>query len=170
VDKKMVKLTELSLKDGREVYNMLQEIAKEENGFHNSAKGLSFDEFKTYLKANKKMSEGKDLPEGYVPQTLYWLWVEDKPMGMAKLRHYLTETLREKGGHAAYAVRKSARGKGYGKLILKELIKKAKEKGINELLLTVDDVNTPSRKIIEANGGELDKIKDGECYYWIKNI
>jgi predicted acetyltransferase len=89
---------------------------------------------------------------------------------MAKLRHYLNEHLRERGGHAAYAVRKSERGKGYGKLILKKLINKAAKKDINELLLTVDDVNTASRKVIEANGGQLENIKNGECYYWIKNI
>jgi len=167
---KMVKLTELSLEDDQKVYDMLQDIESEENGFHNSAKGLTFREFKDFLIANKRMSEGMNLKEGYVPQTIYWLWVDDKPVGMAKLRHYLNENLREKGGHAAYAVRKSERGKGYGKFILKELISKAKEMDIEDLLLTVDDVNIPSRKVIEANGGELEKIKDGECYYWIKNI
>lgn len=166
----MAELIELSLEDGKEVYNMLQDIESEKNGFHNSVKGLTFTEFKEYLKANKRMSEGKDLKEGYVPQTIYWLWVDDNPVGMAKLRHYLNENLKEKGGHAAYAVRKSERGKGYGKLILKELITKAKEMDIEELLLTVDDVNIPSRRVIKANSGELEKIKDGECYYWIKNI
>lgn len=164
----MIELRELSINDGEEIYNMLQDIDKEENGFHNEAKGLKYKEFKVYLKANKKMAEGKDLPEEYVPQTLYWLFVEDKPVGMAKLRHYLNESLREKGGHAAYAIRKSKRGQGYGKLVLRELIKKVEEKEIDELLLTCDDDNLASRRVIEANGGKLEKIKDGECYYWIR--
>ncbi len=166
----MAELIELSLEDGKKVYDMLQDIESEENRFHNSAKGLTFAEFKDYLIVNKRMAKGINLKEGYVPQTIYWLWIDDKPVGMAKLRHYLNENLREKGGHAAYAVRKSERGRGYGKLILKELTTKAKEMDIEDLLLTVDDVNITSRKVIEANGGELEKIKDGECYYWIKNI
>ena len=166
----MVKLKELSTEDGKDIYNMLQDIEREENGFHNVAYGMNYEEYKEFLKSNKRMAEGKDLKEGYVPQTIYWLYVDGKPVGIAKLRHYLNEHLRERGGHAAYAVRKSERGKGYGKLILKKLINKAAEKDINELLLTVDDVNTASRKVIEANGGQLENIKNGECYYWIKNI
>lgn len=163
----MIELRELSTNDGEDIYNMLQDIKREENGFHNEAKGLRYQEFEVYLKSNKRMSEGKDLPEGDVPQTLYWLFVEGKPVGLAKLRHYLNESLREKGGHAAYAIRKSERGQGYGKLILRELIKKAKDKGIKELLLTCDNDNLASRRVIEANGGQLEKIKEGECFYWI---
>ncbi len=166
----MVELRELSINDGKNIYNMLQDIKREENGFHNEAKGLKYSEFEVYLKSNKRMAKGKDLPEGYVPQTLYWLFVEENPVGMAKLRHYLNESLREKGGHAAYAIRKSERGQGYGKLILRELIEKAKEKDIRELLLTCDEDNMASRRVIEINGGKLDKIKDGECYYWIKEL
>ena len=166
----MVKLKELSLNDGKKIYDMLQDIEKEKNGFHNEANGLTYEEFQIYLKSNKRMAQGKDLPEGYVPQTIYWFWVEDKVVGMGKLRHYLNDNLRKKGGHAAYAIKEDKRKKGYGKLILKKLIEKAKKKGIKDLLLTVDDVNKPSRKVIEANGGKLEKIIEGECYYWIKNI
>lgn len=164
----MIELRELSTNDGQDIYDMLQDIEREENGFHNVANGLTDKEFEVYLKSNKRMSEGKDLPEDYVPQTLYWLFIEKRPVGMAKLRHYLNEFLRKKGGHAAYAIRKSERGQGYGKLILRELIKKAEDKGIKELLLTCDDDNIASRRVIEANDGELEKIKKGECYYWIK--
>lgn len=163
----MVRLKELSINDGEKIFDMLQDIEKEKNGFHNEANGLTYKEFETYLKSNKRMAEGKDLPEGYVPQTLYWLWVEDKVVGIGKLRHYLNDNLRKKGGHAAYAVRKSERKKGYGKLILRELIKKAKGKGIDRLLLTCDNDNIASRKIIEANNGILEKIVDEECKYWI---
>ena len=163
----MVKLKELSINDGKKIYDMLQDIEKEKNGFHNEANGLTYKEFETYLKSNKRMAEGKDLPEGYVPQTLYWLWIEDKVVGMGKLRHHLNDNLRKKGGHAAYAVRKTKKKKGYGKLILRELIKKAKGKGIDRLLLTCDSDNIASRKIIEANNGILEEIEDEECKYWI---
>lgn len=166
----MVELRELSIDDGQKVYDMLQDIGQEENGFQNKVKGLTYEKFKEYLKTNLDHSKGINLPEDYVPQTIYWAYDQERPVGMAKLRHYLNDKLKKEGGHASYAVRESERKKGYGKVILKELIKKAKAQGLKEILLTCEDDNTASRKIIEANGGKLDKIIDDECLYWIKDI
>ena len=45
----MLELKKLSLDDGLDIYHMLQEIPKEENGLRNEAKGLTFDEYKKWL-------------------------------------------------------------------------------------------------------------------------
>ncbi|WP_208919150.1 GNAT family N-acetyltransferase [Paenibacillus uliginis] len=71
------------------------------------------------------------------------------------------------GGHIGFVIRPSERSKGYGKLLLKELLDKAKEKQISEVLLTCDEDNAASRRIIESNGGRLKDIHDGSCKYWI---
>lgn len=42
----MIELKKLSPDDGMDVYAMLQEIPKEENGLVNSGNGLSFAEYK----------------------------------------------------------------------------------------------------------------------------
>ena len=55
-------------------------------------------------------------------------------------------------------------------MILKELLRKAKEKNITEALLTCNEDNVPSRNIIEANNGELEDIVEGKCLYWIRNL
>ena len=47
----------------------------------------------------------------------------------------------------------SERKKGYGTLILKLALKKAREIGLKKVLLTCSDTNVGSRKIIEACGG-----------------
>ena len=39
---KMYVLKSLSLSDGRDIYEMLQEIGSNENGFHNKVNGMSF--------------------------------------------------------------------------------------------------------------------------------
>jgi predicted acetyltransferase len=39
------------------------------------------------------MSEGINLEPQYVPQTTYWLYIDGKPVGYGKLRHYLNESL-----------------------------------------------------------------------------
>ncbi|WP_230202550.1 GNAT family N-acetyltransferase [Paenibacillus ihumii] len=115
-----------------------------------------------------QISEGIELPEGYVPQTIYWLYVDGKPVAYGKLRHQLNEKLRVYGGHVGYIVRPTERGKGYGKLFLSEMIKQAKKLEIEQLLITCNEDNVPSRKVIESNHGQLESVTDGICRYWIK--
>lgn len=163
-----VELIELSVKDGHDIYDMLKEIGPGENGFMNGAYGLSPEEFPDFLEQNFRNSKGVDLPQGYVPQTVYWLYIDSKPVGMGKLRHYLNDSLRVHGGHIGYCIRPTERGNGYGTMILGALLDKAREKGIDAALLTCNADNIPSRKVIEGNGGTLENITNGECKYWIK--
>jgi len=39
--------------------------------------------------------------------------------------------------------------------------------GITQILVTCDQSNAASRRVIEANGGVLENVLDGECRYWI---
>ncbi|MCL6442157.1 MAG: GNAT family N-acetyltransferase [Alicyclobacillus sp.] len=163
-----IKLRELSQSDGMDIFEMLKEIPPDENGFINGAHTLSFEQFSDYLKRQTDFSKGINLDGKFVPQTTYWLTVDGKLVGMGKLRHYLNDNLRKSGGHIGYAIRPSERGKGYGNIILKELLNKAKEKGILEVLLTCNEDNILSRKVIEANHGLLESVLDGKCRYWVK--
>lgn len=157
-------LKELSLDDGEECHQMLQEIWPWENWFENSWYDMDFDE---YLSKYYNQSKWNNLPEWYVPQTIYWLYIDKNLVWYGKLRHFLTEKLLEEWGHIWYCIRPSERGKGYWNIILKELLKKTKEKNIEKALLTCDPENTPSKKIIELNGGILENIKT-KCRYWIE--
>ncbi len=162
-----VELIELSEKDGADIYELLQSFNENENGFVNPGFGLTIDQFPHFIESKMKESKGIDLREGYVPQTLYWLYVDGKPMGIGKIRDYLTESLKLRGGHIGYGIRSEERGKGYGKILLKALLEMAKEKGIIKALLTCDFNNIGSRKVIEFNNGQLQDEMDGECKYWI---
>ena len=163
-------LRELSLDDGIDVFDMLKEIGPGDNGFENSGYDLDYSEFPAYLKEHFDMSRGIGIDLSiYVPQTRYWLIIDGKPVGLGKLRDYLNDNLKKLGGHIGYCIRPSERGKGYGNLILEELLKKAREKGINEALVTCNEDNIRSRKVIERNGGCLEDIIDGCCRYWIRN-
>ncbi|KUO70185.1 MAG: GCN5 family acetyltransferase [Clostridia bacterium BRH_c25] len=164
----LVELRELSIEDGKEIFDMLKEIGPGENGFMNSAYGVSLDEFPDYLKENEDYSKGINLPPEYVPRTIYWLYIDSKPVGIGKLRHCLNNFLRKHGGHIGYCIRPTARGKGYGTIILYELLRKAKDKAVDEALIVCDEANIQSRKVIEGNSGVLEAINEGECKYWIK--
>lgn len=164
-----IELRQLSLNDGRDIFDMLQDIGFGENGFMNSGYGIKYEEFPAYLQRNYNMAKGIDLKLGLVPQTIYWLMIDGKPVGVGKLRDYLTDALRVIGGHIGYTIAPAERGKGYGKMMLAELLKEANRKDIEDVLLTCNEDNIASRKVIEGNGGILEDIYEGKCRYWISN-
>lgn len=110
----MVSVRQLTRPDGEDdvLYRMMQEIPSEENGFLNGARGLSRDAFAAWVCRHADISQGIGLPTGYVRQTIYWMYVDEYPVGSAKLRHELTDALRVEGGNIGYGIRPSERGKG----------------------------------------------------------
>ena len=163
-----IELRELSLNDGNDILEMLREIGPGENGFVNHGYNMDENEFKHYLSQKMNGARGINLKPGRVPETLYWLLADGYPVGYGKLRHHLNDDLRECGGHIGYCIRPTARGKGYGNIILSELLIKAREKKIPRVLITCKEANIPSKKVIERNGGKLERIEKGLCFYWIK--
>lgn len=161
-------LRECSRYDGIDILEMLREIGPGENGFQNNAYSVRNEEFKDVIYRWIDISRGIGLEPGFVPQTVYWLYADGRPVGIVKLRRYLSDSLRINGGHIGYCIRPSERGKGYGNILLAETLKKATEINIPRALLTCDEDNTPSRQVIENNGGKLECIDKGRCYYWIK--
>jgi predicted acetyltransferase len=116
-------------------------------------------DFLAYVEKEKAKAHGEHLPEGFVPETRYWLVDENECVGEIGIRHMLTEHLLKIGGHIGYSIRPAKRKQGYGKFILKLGLEKAKEMGFEKVLLTCDVTNDGSRKIIEGNGGVLENIE-----------
>ena len=163
----MLELKKLSPEDGADVYELLQQIPGEENGLHNSVSGMSFDEYKAWLKKQYALSRQEGLIDGWkVPTTTFWLYADGVPVGFGKLRHTLTEALRREGGHIGYGIAAPYRGKGYGKALLGLLLEKAREMGIGEALVTVRADNAASRAVALANGGRITEKTDERV--WIR--
>ena len=99
----MLYLQPVSLTDGREFYDMLQRIPPE-NGFLNSAYQMEYSAFPAWLEKKVNMARGIGLEDWMVPASTCWLMADGVPVGMGNLRHYLTDALREAGGHIGYAV------------------------------------------------------------------
>ncbi|MDH5533272.1 MAG: GNAT family N-acetyltransferase [Candidatus Pacebacteria bacterium] len=114
--------------------------------------------FEKYVEDINNEAKGIGLPEGYVPHTVYWLVDDGGYIGRLDIRHELNEFLDKFGGHIGYDIRPTRRRLGFGKLILKLALEKAKELGIKEAVITCDLDNEGSRKIIEANGGQFIEI------------
>ena len=163
-----IEIKKLSCKDGEDIYQMLCEMPAEENGFINGINGKTYEEYEAWLRRCEDTARGIGLKDWMVPQTTYWLYVEGLPVGMGKIRHRLTQQLREEGGHCGYAIRPTQRGKGYGKMLLAQLRVQAKALGISEMLLTIRNANTPSIKVALGNGGVIEKANDVRHYIWVK--
>ena len=160
-------LKKLAINDDVDIYEMLQEIPKDENGFINTVNGMTFEEYKKWLIHSDSMSKGIGLEDWQVPSSSYWLFVDGHPVGKGNIRHFLTDKLRAEGGHIGYAIRPSERNKGYGTVLLKMIIKEAKKMNIGRVLLTVRNSNTNSIKVALNNNGKIEKISEERHYIWI---
>ena len=164
----MLELKKLSLQDGADIYQMLQEIPREENGLMNGANGLSQAEYRKWLEKQDKLSAQDGIIDGWkVPSTVYWLYADGVPVGFGKVRHCLTDALLREGGSMGYAIAPRFRGKGYGKALLCLLLEKAREMGIEKALLTIRLDNPASQAVALSNGGVISDRNDKRVYIWI---
>jgi predicted acetyltransferase len=157
-------LKQLTIDDDKDIYNMLKEIPLDENMFHNAVSNQSFSEFKMWLLKQDMISKGIGLEHWMVPQTTYWLFIDDIPVGVGKLRHYLNDQLRIIGGHIGYAVIPKERKKGYGSVLLSLLLDEAKKIGIDKAMITVLNENTASLMVAKNCNGNVMKVLNGRHY------
>ena len=116
-----------------------------------------YDDFDALINKLRDNSIGKELPEGFVPNSTYWLIDEnDEIIGVSNLRHELTDHLKIIGGHIGFSIRPSARKNGYGVQILGLTLAEALKKGIGNALVTCDKRNEASARAIIKNGGVFD--------------
>jgi predicted acetyltransferase len=100
--------------------------------------------------------------------TTLW-WVEDDAyLGRLTIRHHLTPSLHAYGGHIGYAVRPAARRRGHATAMLRAALPYARQTlGIDPVLITCDDTNTGSRRVIEACGGVFEDQREEKLRFWI---
>ncbi|WP_226035148.1 GNAT family N-acetyltransferase [Aquibacillus saliphilus] len=131
----------------------------------------NFEEMVQFLTDNHN---GTNLPEGWVPDSTYWLINENRQIiGVVNIRHQLTEFLLYQGGHIGYGIRPLQRRKGYATKLLSLSLEKAQDLGLTKLLIVCDENNTGSVKTIINNNGVIDKDfieEDGNIVkrYWIE--
>ena len=120
---------------------------------------LARHDFHAYMAKRQDLSRPVVLPGGIhirrVPQIDLWLVKGDTFIGRSSLRPKLNSALKKRGGNLGYAIRSSERCKGYGRLILELTLLRAKELGLEKILITCHDENLGSIRIIESAGGVL---------------
>ena len=100
-----------------------------------------------------------------VPVSEMWFVDGTDYLGTVIIRHRLTPALEREGGHIGYHVVPSQRRRGHATQMLAQAKPVFRQLGLTEILVTCAEGNIGSRRVIEANGGTLDRIVDGEAYY-----
>ena len=136
---------------------------------------LEFDhsDFHAMVARLEGYARGDGLQAGFVEHSTFWLVTgsESRVVGVANIRHRLTDKLRAMGGHIGFRVCPSERGKGYATEMLRLALQRAKDLGIDRALVTCDQGNEASALVIQKNGGALEAegVVDGVAVqrYWI---
>ena len=121
---------------------------------------FSFDhatDFPEYVARLERWSQGQELPENFVQNSFYVGVVDGTIVGRLSLRHKLNDWLSRIGGHIGYGVIPSQRRHGYATEMLRRSLPICAQLGITQALVTCDEDNEGSRKVIEACGGVFEE-------------
>lgn len=135
---------------------------------HNAPRWQEPDAFAAFVDAVKADAlEESPRPAWHVPCTTLW-WIEGEHyLGRIAIRHRLTDFLLEVGGHIGYDVRPTARRRGHATAMLRQALPWAHGLGIDPALVTCDDDNLASLRVIEAAGGVLEDVRGVKRRYWL---
>ena len=164
----MICLKKANPEDLEKEWLFVQEMPEDENGLTNAWHGVSREDFENEaLPSMLKFAEGRELPEGYVPETFFFLWRDDEIVGQFRIRHYLCESLRTGAGHIGYFIAKPFRGQGLGteglRLTLEEAHSIVPEE---EIYLRVNLDNPASLHVMLNNGGRV--VSQDEAHYFVR--
>ena len=111
--------------------------------------------FEEMVSALHEIEIGKQ--EGHVPESVYFLVNEkNRILGAVTIRHSLTQRMQNTEGHIGAGIRPSERRKDYATKILDLSLDKMRELDIPKALVTCNENNIGSEKVIIKNGGVRD--------------
>lgn len=163
-----MELRKINLQDAKQQWEYTRTLPANENGLTNPFHGVAYEEYITdVLPKVISYEDPVDMPEWFVPETYYYLWDGDKLVGEFRIRHHLTDTLREGAGHIGYSIKKECRSKGYGTVGLELTLAIAKTiVPEDEIYLRVNKDNTASQKVMIKNGAY--KAGEDECHFFMR--
>jgi predicted acetyltransferase len=125
-----------------------------------------------YLDRLEKDRRGIALEAGRVPATFLAAVADGEIVGRVSIRHQLNSFLMAVGGHIGYGVRSQFRRRGFASEMLGQALVIARALDIDRVLITCDEDNVASARIIERHGGQLEDVRRGpegppKRRYWI---
>ena len=166
----MLHIKKANLEDKEKEYAFVSEIPEDENGFINEWINIPEADFEEKaLKVMIAQESGENLPKGYVPQTIFFLWDDNEIVGQFNVRHYLCESLIEGSGHIGYFVAEKYRGNGYATEGLRLTLQLAKDIiPEKKIYLRVNKDNPASLRVMQKNGGYIHHEDESKYYVRIE--
>ena len=130
----------------------------ESNGSGGLYRYLNQSSYEEWIKKVMADIDIANIEPGRVPALTYFYVREEdeKVVGMINIRLALNAFLREEGGHIGYCIRPTERGKGYATRMLEETLNFCGSIGLTEFVLTCDQSNIASARVIQRCGGRLE--------------
>lgn len=114
-------------------------------------------EFGIFVWDLRQLADSSRLHSSGYRDRVYWLIDDGEYIGQCSIRPELgTPYLITYGGHIGYSIRPDRRRQGYGRRILDLALDECYSLGMERVLITCDEDNQPSRRIIESNGGQFE--------------
>ena len=161
-----MELRKINKNDAKAQWEYTTALPADENGLNNPYSGVSYDEYiNKVLPTLISYEHPVNMPDWFVPETYYYLWNEGRLVGEFRIRHHLTEALKNGAGHIGYSIKKDERGKGFGTVGLKLTILEAKKIiPEDEIYLRVNKNNVASQKVMLKNGGKIVGEDEGHLF------
>jgi len=153
-------LRELTLEDRDALIAAVREFKRTDPDWDFAFRFDEDGDFAQYVERLGSEQRGIGLPEGLVPATYLVAVVGTKVVGRVSLRHELNDFLLEQAGHVGYGVVASCRRRGYASQMLKLTLPHARALGIERVLVTCDDDNVASIRVVEGCGGVLEDVRE----------
>lgn len=163
-----MKLKKINMQDAFAQWEYTTVLPADENGLTNPYHGVTYEEYiGKVLPELISYEHPVNMPDWFVPESYYYLWDSDSLVGEFRIRHHLTDALRNGAGHIGYSIRKDMRRHGYATTGLKLTIDIAR--GIvpeDEIFLRVNKDNIASQKVMLKNGARV--AGEDDSHYFMR--
>lgn len=171
----MIRIIKPTLEYADDIMAYRKEFIESGDSMDGCGKLRSCETAEEWFREIERYSNASTCPTDKVPSYTYIALrlSDNRIVGICDLRHHINHpVLSLWGGHIGYSVRPNERRKGYGKEMLRLVLKEARALGLERVMITCYSDNIASEKTIIANGGvfEKDVIVDNEVIkrYWIE--